>query len=1022
MDRRSFIRIGYFTTANLAIFPIAEEARVASGLFGAAGQHNKRRIAGVNLSGLRRDFLSPPDEARSSCYWWWFNGLINKEGITRDLEEFRAKGMGSVFLVNSAGGLGGVQMPAGVLFLSPEWKELYRFALEEAARLNLEVGVNLCSGWCMGGPWIKPENAGRWYLQSGLTVKGPQRFSGKLPLPGNRVGYDHVFNPPGYKDYIDLPLEELDYRDTSVVAFPVVEGVEPKMGEELLIQLPAKANRKDASNFAKALDVMGSTLVEWKNSGTEAAVPVSGVIDLMPLVTSGGHLEWDVPPGQWTIVRTGHRMTGSRLMIANPEADGLSVGWLDSSGLDLQFENLGKVLLEEAGPLAGKTLTYFADDSFEDGFPNWTADILQRFREYRGYDAIPYLPVLSGTIIGSLEISDRFLHDYRKTIADCMADKHYKRFAELCHENNLLVQNESAGPSRSGTMCMDGLKNLGRSDYPTGEFWLGIRHDEEGGLDEKLGYGPTRLEGGQNKVTKMVASAAHIYGKKYASAESFTSYRHWLDSPETLKPATDRAFCEGINRILIHTSTATRPEDGKPGYEYGAGTHFNPNVTWWNLSSGFLSYIGRCQHLLQSGKFVADVLYYNGDWAPNLVEPKHVDPSLGNGYDYDVCNEEVLLTRISVKNKKLVLPDGMSYRLLVLPDTRKMPVRVLKKIRELVKDGATVVGPSPEKDPGLENFPHSDREVQSISAEVWGNCNGKDKTMNRYGKGRVFQGETLREILAKDGVVPDFEHTGDSGTFIDFIHRSADDGTEFYFVANRHKRMEKVECTFRVSGRQPELWDPVSGEIRILKASGGSRGRTTLSLQFFPHQSCFILFPKNGKHKSSSTGRSGNFPQTEAVQQITGPWKVRFDPEWGGPAETELGELTDWTGSSEEGIRYYSGKALYWKKFDLSQPLVPGGQLFLDLGVVKNIAEVKLNGKNLGIVWTSPWRVDISETVKETGNVLEIEVINLWPNRLIGDAALPPGQRLTHTNIVFKSDAPLLPSGLLGPVTIHKVK
>lgn len=1023
-NRRKFIKTTSLTTANLAFLPLVGNTNIIAELFKKANQKEKHRISDHSLTGLRQGFLFPPDEARSSCYWWWFNGLINKEGITRDLEEFRKKGMGSVFLVNSAGGLGGVQMPVGVQFLSPEWKELYRYALSEAARLNFDVGVNLCAGWCMGGPWIKPENAGRWYLQSSLTITGSQKFAGKLPLPGNRVGYDKVFNPPGFEEYIDLPLEKLDYRDTSAVAFPEREGANSKFVGERLVELTARANRKDASNWTPAPKVMEPLLKNWTNSSVDEPIPVSQIVDLTAKMNPEGYLEWDVPPGRWTIVRTGHRMTGSRLMIANPEADGLSVGWLESSGLELQFENLGKILIEEAGPLAGKTLKYFADDSFEDGFPNWTDKILDKFQEYRGYDAKPYLPVLSGYIIGSAEISDRFLHDYRKTVADCMADGHYKRFAELCHENGLLVQNESAGPSRSGTMCMDGLKNLGRSDYPTGEFWLGIRHDEEGGLDEKLGYGVTRLERGQNKVTKMVASAAHIYGKKFASAESFTSFRHWLDSPETLKPPTDRAFCEGINRMIIHTSTAQRPEDGKPGYEYGAGTHFNPNITWWDKSSGFLSYIGRCQHLLQSGKFVADVLYYNGDWAPNIVEPKHVDPSLGKGYDYDVCNEEVLLTRLSVKNGMLFLSDGMSYRLLVLPDTTRMPVPVAMKIKELVEAGATVVGPQPESDPGLKNFPQSDKEIVAITSLVWGNCNGKDVIMHQYGKGRIFYGLSIREILEKDGLVPDFEYSGNGETFIDFIHRSVEDDTDIYFVANRNKRVEKIDCKFRISGRQPEIWNPVSGEISKAVVFDEKNGQTIIPLEFFANQSMFVVFPKSETKKqvTETASQNGNFPATQPLQSIDGSWIVKFDPQWGGPAEVEFEELKDWTKSSEDGIKYYSGNATYVKRFNLSKSIVPGTALFLDLGVVKNIAQVKLNGKGLGVIWTSPWRVDISEAVKQADNLLEIEVTNLWPNRLIGDAGLPVGKKLTNTNIQFKTDAPLLSSGLLGPVVIQSVQ
>lgn len=1015
MDRRKFLKSGSITLTNLAVFPLIRSNPLQSVPFENDSLDGNTDI----LLTLHRGFTTPPDDARSSCYWWWFNGLINKEGITRDLEEFRAKGMGSVFLVNSAGGLGGIEMPQGIKFLSPDWRELYRFALQEANRLNLKVGVNLCSGWCMGGPWIKPENAGRWYLQSSMKIEGPREFSGKLPLPGNRNGYDHVFNPPGFKDYIDLPLDELDYRDTSIVAFPVESGESPMMNIELLKQLPAKANRKDASNFINARDLMKPTLIEWSNNDVANAVPLSRVIGLTHKV-SNGYLEWGVPSGNWVIVRTGHRMTGSRLMIANPEADGLSVGWLDSSGVELQFEHLGKVLIEEAGSLKGKTLTYFADDSFEDGFPNWTDQIVAFFQKYRGYDPTPYLPVLSGYIIGSLEISDRFLHDYRKTVADCMADNHYKRFAQLCHENGLSVQNESAGPSRSGTMCMDGLKNLGRSDYPTGEFWLGIRHDEEGGLDEKLGYGTTRLEGGQNKVTKMVASASHIYGKKYASAESFTTYRHWLDSPETLKPATDRAFCEGINRILIHTSTATRPEDGKPGYEYGAGTHFNPNVTWWDFSSCFLSYIGRCQHLLQSGMFVADLLYYNGDWAPNIVEPKHVDPSLGKGYDYDVCNAEVLLTRLSVKNNRIILPDGMSYHVLVIPDTYRMPVEVIQKIKELVKSGATIIGPPPSSDPGLNNYPQNDQEVKSIAKEVWGDCDGKVKTINRYGKGRVFHGVPLRQILIDDRIMPDFEYKGKEGCNIDYIHRTFEDGTELYFVVNRNKSYEITECIFRACSSQPEIWDPLSGKIQPIHNWSKFGNRTSMKIDFFPNQSFFILFPTSGKREKTLIAEKKDFPATTELQHITGAWEVNFDPKWGGPAQIMFNELSDWSQSSEKGIKYYSGKAVYRKKINFKHTINPGSRLFLDLGLVKNIAAVSLNGTSLGIVWTAPWRVDITETIREGENMLEIEVINLWPNRLIGDASISPEDRFTHTNIEFKSDMPLLSSGLLGPVVICK--
>jgi hypothetical protein len=979
-------------------------------------------MLGEPESELRRAFVAPPATAHPGCYWWWLDGLVSKEGITRDLEAFAAQGIREVLLVNSANlrrsDEYAKEYQGGVKFLSPEWRELYRFALREAHRLGIEVGANLCGGWCMGGPWIPPEHAGRWFLQSRVTVTGPAKFAQALPLPGNRDGYDHVFNPPGFKEYIDLPLERLDYRDTAVVAFPESDSGAAKLTGPRAKSIPAKTNRRDASNFARARDVMGPTLAPWKSAPGDKPVAVDQVVDLTPRLRKDGYLEWDVPPGRWTIVRTGHRMTGSRLMIPPPEMDGLSIGWLSQEGVELQFQHLGKLLLEEAAA-AGVRLKYFCDDSFEDGFPNWTEKIVERFRHYRGYDPVPYLPVLAGYIIGSAEISDRFLHDYRKTVADCMADGHYRRFAELCHEQGLLVQNESAGPSRSGTMCMDTLKNLGRSDLPMGEFWLGLRHEEEGGDDPKLGYGVTRLEDGQNKVTKMVASAAHIYGRQLASAESFTSNRHWLDSPATLKPAADRVFCEGINRLIFHASTSTRPEDGLPGYEYYAGTHFNRNVTWWEQTGPFLEYIARCQHLLQQGRFVADVLYYNGDWAPNIVEPKHVDPSLGAGYDYDVCNEEVLLTRLTVKEGRLVLPDGMSYRLLVLPDTPRMPAAVARKVRELVEAGATVVGRRPESDPGLGGFPASDAEVRAIGAEVWGQCDGQGVKANTFGKGRVFWGRPLRDILRDDHVGPDFSHNGSADIWLDFIHRSTDDA-EIYFVANRHARPASVEAVFRCDAGVPEIWDPVSGTQRAASDYRSAAGSTVLPLEFAAHQSYFVIIPKRAEaaRPRDGTKTAGNFARYETVTTLTGSWTVRFDPKRGGPGDVDFATLEDWTKRQEPGIKHYSGKATYSKRFDA--PGSEGQVLFLDLGAVKNIAEVRLNGKRLGIVWTAPWRIHTADALRAKDNLLEIDVVNLWPNRLIGDAALPPEKRLTRTNVQVERNAPLLPSGLLGPVTLQR--
>ncbi len=959
-------------------------------------------------SELERNFAHPPDSAKSFGYWWWLNSDVDKECITRDLEEFKAKGLGGVLMVVST--WGGRQR--GPDYLSPQWREYYKFALAEADRLGLEVGVNLCGGWCMGGPWITPEHAGRWYLQSATTIVGPRKFSGILPLPGATDGYS-VPGTMRVREGLKLPFEKIDYRDSVVIAFREPAGG-AKLDDKRKKHLPAKSNRLDGGCFSRPQDIMAQTLVPWQNQASDHPILPGEVIDLTSKLGPDGKLEWDVPEGTWTVLRTGHRMLGVTVALGVKGGEGLEVDWLSKAAVDLHWEHLVKVLLADAGPRVGKTLKYFTTDSFEDGYPNWTPKLLEEFKRYRGYDMTPYLPVLSGRIVGSAEMSERFLHDYRKTVADCMADNNYGYLAQRTHAQGLELQCEAAGPSWSGTVCMDGLKNLGRTDRPMGEFWTDL-------FTQNVGTQATPIK--QNQVGKQTATAAHIYGRKLVSAEAFTSFLpHWSESPSLLKPIADRAFCEGINRVFFHTLSALRPKDGVPGYEYGAGTHFNPNVTWWNQAAGpWIGYINRCQALLQSGLFVADVLYYNGDWAPNLVEPRHVDPSLGRGYDYDVCNAEVLLTRLSVKDGKIVLPDGMSYRLLVLPNTKRMPIEVIQKIKQLVQAGATVVGPKPESDPGLRDYPNCDAAVKAIAAELWGDLDGKQKTERTCGQGRVVWGKSMRDVLTADGVSPDFTHTGEDA-FIDFIHRT-DDGVEVYFLANRNDRAESVDCRFRVSGRQPEWWNPITGERRDLPVFEQKEGCTRVPLQFEPHGSAFLVFRKPA---APSTGGK-NFAELKPLVEVTGAWTVQFDPRWFYPTAGLQGDavkglvafakLEDWSQRPEPAVKYFSGTAVYRNAFTLAA--AGGPRLYLDLGGVANgTARVRLNGQDVGVAWSAPWRVEITSQAKAGANQLEVEVVNLWPNRLIGDANLPKAEQRTRSNIRYKKDAALLPSGLLGPVRV----
>ncbi|MCF7957720.1 MAG: hypothetical protein K9M57_04650, partial [Phycisphaerae bacterium] len=895
---------------------------------------------------LTQGFITPPDSAKPRVFWWWLNSLVDREAITRDLEEFRAKGIGGVLIVDAGGNPGKEPMPSGPRFMGTEWRNLFKHALREANRLHLGVSVNLASGWCTGGPWVTPEYGMKEHAFSMTKVTGPDHFSVILPLP------------PGAQ-----------YRDVAVQAYPENSRISDR----------------------------------------------ATLIDLTSQMRPDGRLDWNVPTGKWVILRFGYKSSLVKTAFPSDTGKGLHIDGWSQSALDFHYKSMASVLIDDAGPLAGKTLKYLHDDSWENGYPTWSDNFVNDFQKYRGYSIKPYIRVLADPSAKD-EISNRFRFDFLKTFADAMADNHYGRLTELAHADGLGTHNEAAGPSWPMNAPMDGLKNLGQCDIPMGEFWMPY----DAYLPNETGYN-------QNWVGKQTGSAAHIYGKKWAGAEAFTSLiGHWIEDPRSMKQAADIAFCEGINRFFFHESTCNRQQDGVPGYEYFAGTHFNPNLTWWRHAKPWLTWISRCQQMLSQGLFVGDVCYYLGN---NIPEPtrnpnriKHVFKNLGLGYDYDYCNADVILNRMSVENGRIVLPDGMSYRLLVLPDQDTMSVELLEKIKDLVGAGATIVGPKPVKDPGLKNYPQCDVTVQKLANKLWGDCDGVNVTKHEYGKGRVFWGTAERDILTSDGIAPDFQFSGKSNTYIDFIHRNTSQA-EIYYVANRNDRWEKnIACTFRVSGKVPEIWDPITGSIRPA-AKFTQKGETTsLSLEFAPFGSMFIVF----RHLGTPATATGNFPVYSSLIELDGPWTVKFDPKWGGPESVRFDQLESWTARNEEGIKYYSGTATYIKKFDVAeQNWKPGEKLFLDLGEVKNLCEVRLNGQTLGTLWTVPFRIEISDAVKQNNNTLEIDVTNLWANRLVGDWKLPEAKRFTKTNVWHlyrdkKVEGKPLVSGLLGPVTLQK--
>lgn len=926
-------------------------------------------------------FKTPPARYGIRCWWWWLNGNVTKGAITRDLEAMKAKGFSGACIFDAGGASqrGNAQVPEGPLFGSPAWRALYLHAIKEASRLGLVLSLSIQSGWNLGGPDVTPTEAAKHLTWSEVTVHGPMEYHETLPQPKTKDDF---------------------YRDIAVLALPV--KATPK--HPPIRNLAEKAMFSELGMSAPdtrflLTDVLAAT--------GEADAEPTAVQNLTTSLSADGVLTWQVPPGEWTILRFGYTPTEAAVSTASGQWQGRVLDPLSPVPFNRYWDTHVEPLLTMIGPLAGKTLKYLQTDSWEAGGCNWSDAFADEFQQRRGYDMLPYLPVVAGKIVGSRDASNRFLADFRKTVSDCVAENYYGTFAKRARRHGIGIQPESAGPHAGP---FDGLKNYGYSDIMMSEFWSPSPH---------------RPAPENRFFVKQAASAAHIYNKPLVGAESFTTIGpHWNDVLwSDMKSSADHEFCAGLNLIYLHTFTCSPPEMGLPGQEYFAGTHFNPNVTWWDLSTGFIQYLTRCQYLLQQGESVSDALYYYGDHVPNIARQKADDPGHAlPEFDYDVINEDRLLA-LAVKAGRIVLPHGLSYRVLVLPDHKVLSLAVLTKIVDLVQKGATIIGPKPETTASLVGSPSSEVKRKTIADALWGDVS-KPSGEHRVGIGRVIWGKTAREVLLADDVKPDAILTGGSPEQVfDYVHKTGKGPAgvvDYYFVSNQNRDPATLTATFRISGKLPELWNPVTGETRPATAFQQADEQTTVPLELTPYGSVFVVFRK-ATPATQQGNTAGNYPAISPAQTLTGPWEVQFDPAWtaGGPATLTFDALTDWTQRPETGIKFYSGKATYRKTFDLETDgqSVP---VILDLGNIQDVgvARVRLNGKDLGIVWCPPFRVSVSGLLKSAGNRLEIDVVNSWRNRLVGDRGKSQSERLTKTNITIRPDWELLPSGLLGPVRL----
>jgi hypothetical protein len=920
-------------------------------------------------------FKNPPSEYGIRCWWWWLNGNIDKETITRDLEEMKAKGFSGACIFDAGGAdqRNNAQVPEGPMFGSAEWRELYVFAIKEADRLGLVMSLSIQSGWNLGGPDITPAETAKQVVISETNAKGASRIQLELPLP--KVRYDY------YRDIVVLAIPSKTFTDRPPIR-----------------EFENKAAMREVGGSAPETRSM---LTDITGTPGEEDATLKQVINVSKYFKNG-KLDWKAPAGEWTILRIGYTPTNAEVSTSSGKWQGKVIDYLSEKNFNRYWDTHVDPLLKAIGPMAGKTLKYLQTDSFEAGGLNWTEGFEKEFIKYRGYDPTPYLPVLAGKIIENRDVSNRFLSDLRKTLGELIAEKHYGTFAKRAREYGIGIQPESAGPHAGP---FDGLKNYGYSEIMMSEFWSPSPHR------------PRPID---RFFVKQAASAAKIYNKRLVGAESFTTIGpHWNDVMwSDMKPSADHEFCAGLNLVYLHTFTASPKAMGLPGQEYFAGTHFNPQVTWWNYSTAFIQYLTRCHYMHQTGTSVADVLYYYGDHSPNIGRYKEDDPAGAlPGFDYDLINEDRLLA-LEAKNGLITLPHGVSYRVLVLPNHKTLSLAAIRKIESLVKSGAVVIGNKPVTTASLVKYPGSDVTLKTIADNLWGNSlenYGERKT----GAGKIVWGKTAAEYLRSAGVHCDLEITErEPDSKYDFIHRTAD-SADYYFISSQNKAASKVTVAFRVTGKQPELWNPVTGETSPAQSFSQKDGRTFIDLQFDPYGSVFVVFKQNITTKQQGTATS-NYLNLEPQTTLHGAWQVAFDTKWGAPANAAFTELTSWTDRNEEGIKFYSGKAVYSKSFDVKNAIVNSEQVFLDLGEVKDIgiAKVTLNGKELGILWAPPLRVAVKGILKEKDNKLEIEVVNTWRNRLIGDRGKPQDKRLTQTNITIQDWWQLTPSGLLGPVRI----
>jgi hypothetical protein len=1093
-----------------------------------AGRAQVKPAGAKSGDALKAGFENPPQAARPLVWWHWMNGNISKQGIQLDLEWMHRVGIGGFQNFDAALATPQV-VEKRLAYMTPEWKDAFRYATTLADKLGMEEAIAGSPGWSeSGGPWVSGPQAMKKYVWSETAIEGGQPFTGTLAHPPTVTGpfQNLAINSPTF-------AEPEFYADSTVVAYraPAVTMQQAKIttsggqidsallsdgdltktislpkaqkvGEKAWIQYEfaqpqtvsaltivrvsagggdeyfARGSSTDPSEFLEASDdgktfrvaasvpkggaaehtisfapvtaryfrVTFATVPDVRVGGAAAratanialaelvlhaeaqvnrfeekagftlmpdlygfATPAADssevihkgdVIDLTGRMHGDGTLDWTPPPGRWVVLRIGYSLLGITNHPATKEATGLEVDKLNASDvkdymdryLDSYKETVG------AGMMGKRGIRYVINDSWEAGSENWTDTMIADFMRLRGYDPHPWLPVLAGHIVESAQASDQFLWDLRKTIADLTATEHYGQLEKTLKARGMGHYGESHEVGRA--LIADGMEVKKYNDVPMSAMWV----QTPGVNDQQYKYDADDRES---------ASVAHIYGQNLAAAESMTARADsaWAWSPATLKPTADQEMVNGINRIVVHESAHQPLVDKAPGLTLGPyGQWFNRNETWAEEAGPWVKYLARSSYMLQQGRFAADVLYFYGEDSNLTAIFANSAPDLPAGYGFDYINADGLIHMFHAANGRITTASGMSYRLLVLdPYSKHMSLPVLRAIRRLVVAGAVVAGAKPVDTPSLAD---DQVEFARLNEELFGDGSG----VHSVGKGKVYAGQDAAAALEAIKVAADFDHSKpEPDTRIVFVHRKLADA-DIYFLDNRNDRDETVDAGFRIAGKVPELWHAETGKSEPVSYRIAD-GRTQIRLHLEPWGTAFVVFRK----AATLPARTVPAAVETQLRAVDGPWMVSFEPNRGAPAVIMMHDLASWSTSKDAGVRYFSGAGTYTNTLHVQADWVkPGASLWLDLGDVKYLAEVTVNGVPLGVVWHAPYRVDVTKALKPGENSISIKVVNTWVNRLIGDQQ-PGATKYTFADVApYTAASPLQAAGLIGPVVLFR--